>query len=67
MPEIEAYLPAAHAALAAFGMASAQLKPISKTENAVFRVTDAAGAVFGAAPPPTRLCTPALRSIPNAC
>jgi Ser/Thr protein kinase RdoA (MazF antagonist) len=46
MPEIEAYLPAAHAALAAFGMASAQLKPISKTENAVFRVTDAAGAVF---------------------
>jgi Ser/Thr protein kinase RdoA (MazF antagonist) len=46
MPDIEAYLPAAHAALATFGMASAALKPISKTENAVFRVTDETGAVF---------------------
>lgn len=43
---IESYVPAAQAALAAFGMASAELTPISKTENAVFRVTDTAGAVF---------------------
>lgn len=46
MPDIDAYLPAARAALAAFGMPSARLKPISKTENAVFRVTDDAGAAF---------------------
>jgi Ser/Thr protein kinase RdoA (MazF antagonist) len=46
MPDIAAYLPAAHAALAAFGMASAALKPISKTENAVFSVTDEAGSIF---------------------
>ena len=46
MPEIEAYLPAARAAMAAFGMASAALKPISMSENAVFRVTDADGTVF---------------------
>lgn len=46
MPEIAAYAPAAQAALAAFGMASAPLKPVSMTENAVFRVTDTDGADF---------------------
>lgn len=43
---IAAYIPAAQASLAAFGKAGAELTPISLTENAVFRVTDKAGAVF---------------------
>ncbi|MFM9936704.1 MAG: phosphotransferase enzyme family protein [Novosphingobium sp.] len=46
MLDIEAYFPAAQAALQAFGMASAALAPVSMSENAVFRVTDTAGAIF---------------------
>lgn len=38
---IESFAPAARDALAAFGIDAAELKPISNTENAVFRATEA--------------------------
>lgn len=38
---IEVYAPAARDALDAFGIVAAELKPISNTENAVFRATEA--------------------------
>jgi Ser/Thr protein kinase RdoA (MazF antagonist) len=37
MPEIAAYLPAARAALAAFGLPETEPRPIGKSENVVFR------------------------------
>jgi len=37
MPDIEAYLPAARAALAAFGLPATDPHPIGKSENVVFR------------------------------
>ena len=41
VPPIEAFAPAARDALTAFGIDAAELKPISNTENAVFRATEA--------------------------
>ena len=43
MPEIEAYLPAARAALAQFGLAGTEPRPIGKSENVVFRAEDPDG------------------------
>ncbi|MBX9883635.1 MAG: hypothetical protein K2X68_01555, partial [Novosphingobium sp.] len=37
MPEIEAYFPAARAALAQFGLPETQPHPVGKSENVVFR------------------------------
>lgn len=38
---IEAFAPAARAAIAAFGLEAAELTPVSNSENVVFRVTEA--------------------------
>ncbi|MEI6642606.1 MAG: phosphotransferase [Novosphingobium sp.] len=46
MPEIEAYLPAACEALAAFGLPETEPHPVGKSENVVFRATDPAGTTW---------------------
>ncbi len=46
MPDIAAYRPAAHAALAAFGLAGACPEPVGKSENVVFRATGPDGTAY---------------------
>jgi Ser/Thr protein kinase RdoA (MazF antagonist) len=46
VPEIEAYFPAARAALAAFGLAGTEPHPIGKSENVVFRAEDPQGTTW---------------------
>ena len=43
LPEIEAYLPAAEAALAQFSLAGTRPEPVGKSENVVFSATAPAG------------------------
>ncbi len=59
MPEIEAYLPAARAALAQFGLESTEPHPVGKSENVVFRVTDPEGATWA-----LRLHRPGYHALP---
>ncbi|GEO00436.1 homoserine kinase [Novosphingobium sediminis] len=59
MPEIEAYLPAARAALAAFGLPEIEPHPIGKSENVVFRADAPDGTTWA-----LRLHRPGYHALP---
>lgn len=59
MPEIEAYLPAARAALAAFGLSATEPQPIGKSENVVFRADAPDGTTWA-----LRLHRPGYHALP---
>jgi Ser/Thr protein kinase RdoA (MazF antagonist) len=60
MPEIEAYLPAARAALAQFGLPETEPHPIGKSENVVFRATAPDGTTYA-----LRLHRPGYHALPT--
>ncbi len=59
MPEIEAYLPAARAALAAFGLPETEPHPVGKSENVVFRAEAPDGTTWA-----LRLHRPGYHALP---
>lgn len=59
MPEIEAYLSAARAALAAFGLPETEPHPIGKSENVVFRADAPDGTIWA-----LRLHRPGYHALP---
>jgi len=59
VPEIEDYLPAARAALAAFGLSAAEPQPIGKSENVVFRADAPDGTTWA-----LRLHRPGYHALP---
>lgn len=59
MPEIEAYLPAARAALSAFGLPETEPHPIGKSENVVFRADAPDGTTWA-----LRLHRPGYHALP---
>ncbi|WP_421849068.1 phosphotransferase enzyme family protein [Novosphingobium sp.] len=59
MPEIEAYLPAARAALAAFGLSGTEPHPVGKSENVVFRADAPDGTTWA-----LRLHRPGYHALP---
>ena len=59
MPEIEAYLPAARAALEAFGLPATEPHPVGKSENVVFRAETPEGTTWA-----LRLHRPGYHALP---